>query len=100
MLKEGVDFVKLMASGGGTKGTDSKRPSFEEEDIRAAVEEAEKVGKTVSAHCEACESVGRAARAGVHIIQHAGFIMLDGSRRIREARGRRSQNNGEERLVL
>jgi len=80
MLKEGVDFVKLMASGGGTKGTDSRRPSFEEEEIRAAVEEAEKVGKTVSAHCEAYESVGRAARAGVHVIQHAGFIMPDGSR--------------------
>jgi len=80
MLKEGVDFIKLMASGGGTKGTDNKRPSFEEEEIRAAVEEAEKFGKTVSAHCEAYESVGRAARGGVHIIQHAGFIRPDGTR--------------------
>ena len=80
MLKEGADFIKLMASGGGTRGTDSKRPSFEEEEIRAAVDEAEEVGRTVSAHCEAYESVGRAARAGVHIIQHAGFIMPDGTR--------------------
>ena len=80
MLKEGVDFIKLMASGGGTKGTDNKRPSFEEEEIRAAVEEAEKFGKTVSAHCEAYDSVGRAARGGVHIIQHAGFIRPDGTR--------------------
>jgi len=80
MLKEGVDFIKLMASGGGTKGTDNKRHSFEEEEIRAAVEEAEKFGKTVSAHCEAYESVGRAARGGVHIIQHAGFIRPDGTR--------------------
>jgi imidazolonepropionase-like amidohydrolase len=80
LLKEGVDFIKLMASGGGTKGTDSKYASFEEQEIYAAVVEAETVGKTVSAHCEAFDSVGRAARAGVHIIQHAGFIMSDGTR--------------------
>lgn len=80
MIKEGADFIKLMASGGGTPGTDNSRPSFEEEEIRAAVEEAEKSGKTVTAHCEAYECVGRAARAGVHTLAHLGFIMPDGGR--------------------
>ena len=80
MLKEGADFIKIMASGGGTRGTDNTRPSFEEDEIRAAVEEANKFGKTVTAHCEAYESVGRAARAGVHTLAHLGFLMSDGTR--------------------
>jgi len=80
MLKEGSDFIKLMASGGGTPGTDNRRPSFKEEEIAAAVEEAENFGKTVTAHCEAFDSVGRAARAGVHVLAHLGFLMPDGTR--------------------
>ena len=80
MLAEGADFIKLMASGGGTPGTDNSRPSFEEEEIQAAVQEAEKFGKTVTAHCEAYECVGRAARAGVHTLAHLGFTKPDGTR--------------------
>jgi imidazolonepropionase-like amidohydrolase len=80
MISEGADFIKLMASGGGTPGTDNKRPSFEEEELVAAVEEAKKFGKTVTAHCEAYESVGRAARAGVQTLAHLGFILPDGTR--------------------
>jgi imidazolonepropionase-like amidohydrolase len=80
IVEEGADFIKLMASGGGTPGTDNSRPSFEEEEIQAAVQEAEKFGKTVTAHCEAYECVGRAARAGVHTLAHLGFIKPDGTR--------------------
>jgi imidazolonepropionase-like amidohydrolase len=80
MVAEGADFIKLMASGGGTPGTDNSRASFEEEEILAAVQEAEKFGKTVTAHCEAHECVGRATRAGVHTLAHLGFIKPDGTR--------------------
>jgi imidazolonepropionase-like amidohydrolase len=80
MVEEGADFIKLMASGGGTPGTDNSRPSFEEEEILAAVQESEKFGKTVTAHCEAYECVGRAARAGVHTLAHLGFIKPGGTR--------------------
>jgi imidazolonepropionase-like amidohydrolase len=77
---EGVDFIKIMASGGGTRGTSNREPSFSEEEIRAAVDEAHKFGRTVSAHCEAYDSVGNAARAGVDVLEHCGFILKDGSR--------------------
>jgi imidazolonepropionase-like amidohydrolase len=77
---EGVDFIKIMASGGGTRGTSNREPSFSEEEIRAAVDEAHKFKRTVSAHCEAYESVGNAARAGVDVLEHCGFILKDGSR--------------------
>src|SRR5208283_720645 len=80
MVGEGADFIKLMASGGGTPGTDNSRPSFEDEELTAAVQEAEKFGKTVTAHCEAYECIGRAARAGVNTLAHLGFIKPDGTR--------------------
>ena len=80
LVEEGVDFIKIMASGGGTRGTSNRQASFSEEELRAAVEEAHGLNKTVSAHCEAYESVGNAARAGVDVLEHCGFILPDGSR--------------------
>jgi imidazolonepropionase-like amidohydrolase len=78
--KEEVDIIKIMASGGGTKGTRSSEPSFTEEELRAVVYEAHRLGKTTMAHCEAYDSVGNAARAGVDVLEHCGFILPDGSR--------------------
>ena len=40
LLEAGVDFLKIMASGGGTKGTDQSRASYSAEEIAAAVHEA------------------------------------------------------------
>jgi imidazolonepropionase-like amidohydrolase len=77
---EGADFIKIMASGGGTRGTSNREASFNEETLKAIVEEAHKLGKITSAHCEAYESVGNAARAGVDVLEHCGFIMPDGNR--------------------
>lgn len=77
---EGADFIKIMASGGGTRGTSNREASFNEETLKAIVEEAHRLGKITSAHCEAYESVGNAARAGVDVLEHCGFIMPDGNR--------------------
>jgi imidazolonepropionase-like amidohydrolase len=93
MLMEGADFIKMMAGGGTTllqskgKGTfsenswsDNSVRAFTEEELRAGVEEAERVGRTVTAHCESYDSVGPAARAGVHTITHLGHLRPDGTR--------------------
>jgi imidazolonepropionase-like amidohydrolase len=79
-LEEGLDIIKIMASGGGTKGTRNSEASYSEEELRAAVEEAHRGGKTTMAHCEAFDSVGNAARAGVDVLEHCGFILPDGTR--------------------
>jgi imidazolonepropionase-like amidohydrolase len=79
-VEEDVDLIKIMASGGGTEGTRNSEASFTEEEIRAAVEEAHRLGRTTMAHCEAYDSVGNAARAGVDVLEHCGFILHDGSR--------------------
>lgn len=71
-LREGADFVKLMATGGmGTKGSVPNAPQLTEEQMRTAVEEATMVGKFAAAHCTGLEGAKRAIRAGVRIIEHA-----------------------------
>jgi len=77
MLKEGADFIKIMASGGGTVGTYSQFPSYEVEEMRAAIAEAHKIGKLASCHCIATESITRALDAGTDHIEHCSFMAPD-----------------------
>ena len=81
LVKEGADFLKIMASGGGTIGTDPSRPTFSVKELRTAVEQIHEFGKKAAAHCISADSVERAAQAGVDQIEHFNFLLLDGSRK-------------------
>jgi imidazolonepropionase-like amidohydrolase len=81
LLESGVDFLKIMASGGGTKGTDQSRASYTVEEIAAAVQEAHRDGKLTTAHCLAADGVANAVAAGIDQVEHINFIQTDGSRR-------------------
>jgi imidazolonepropionase-like amidohydrolase len=78
LLEEGADFIKIMTSGGGTVGTRRELPSYSVEEIRAAVEAAHSVGKTVTAHCHATQAMINSAEAGVDVIEHCSFMEPDG----------------------
>jgi imidazolonepropionase-like amidohydrolase len=78
LIKEGVDFIKIMASGGGTQGTIRQRPSYSVEELIGATAEAHIQGKTVTAHCHATQAINNAVEAGVDIIEHCTFIEPDG----------------------
>jgi len=80
LVKDGVDYIKIMASGGGTRGTDPLKASFTQEELCTIVEEAHQHGLKCSAHSEATTAVERAVRAGVDAIEHAGFQEPDGTR--------------------
>jgi len=77
LVKGGVHYVKVMASGGGTPRTVSWEPAFSQAELDAIVEEAHLHGLLAAAHCLCAESSRRAARAGFDIVEHAGFL-LDG----------------------
>jgi imidazolonepropionase-like amidohydrolase len=79
LLKEGADFIKIMASGGGTVGTYSQFPSFDVDEMRAAIHEAHKIGKRASCHCIATESISNAIDAGTDHIEHCSFMAPDTS---------------------
>lgn len=89
VLKQGADFVKIMASGGGTVGTYSQYPSFEVEELRAAIDEAHKVRKSASCHTIATESIVRALDAGTDHIEHCSFMAPDTSWQFDESIARR-----------
>ena len=93
-LKAGADFVKIMASGGGTVGTYSQYPSFETEELRAAIDEAHKVRKPASCHTIATESIERALDAGTDHIEHCSFMAPDTSWKYEEPLARRVAEQG------
>lgn len=94
LLKEGADFIKIMASGGGTPGTYPDRPAFEVGELRAAIAEAQKIGKPASCHCTAAEAVVRALDAGVDHIEHCYFSGPDAAWRDDPALTRRVADAG------
>jgi len=70
LIGEGADFIKIMAAGGGTIGTYAQYPSFDLDELRAAINEAHKIGKPASCHCIATASIGLALDAGTDHIEH------------------------------
>jgi imidazolonepropionase-like amidohydrolase len=74
-LRRGAAHIKIMASGGVASPTDPlDRCQYSDGEIRAAVEEAERAGSYVTAHCHPKEAVRRAAALGVRSIEHCTLI--------------------------
>jgi imidazolonepropionase-like amidohydrolase len=70
-LKAGADNIKIMASGGvATEGVEPIHVQFSLDELRTAVEEARKAGKTISAHSHPAQSIKDCINAGINSIQH------------------------------
>jgi imidazolonepropionase-like amidohydrolase len=75
LAKDGVDFIKIAASGGGmTPGSNPRAPQYTVEELATIVEEAARLGKSATAHCLATESVRRAVAAELPMIEHAAYF--------------------------
>jgi len=73
-LREGADFIKVMASGGVMSMIDRpEHTQFTLDELRAIVEEARHVGKFVTAHCQGTEAMKNCIKAGVKTIDHAFY---------------------------
>jgi imidazolonepropionase-like amidohydrolase len=77
-LKAGADNIKLMATGGGMSPGPGTVPQLTIEEMRAAVEEAEKYDKTTAAHAIGAEGIKNALKAGVRSIEHGTFLDEEG----------------------
>src|SRR5215469_6926133 len=74
-LRRGASHIKIMGSGGVASPTDPlDRCQFSDSEIQAAVEEAERAGSYIAAHCHPKEAVRRAAALGVRSIEHCTLI--------------------------
>ena len=77
-IRRGAHHVKLMVAGGVASPTDRiSSDQFSEEEIRAAVEEAEMANLYVVVHAYTARSVSRAVRCGARSIEHGNLIDAD-----------------------
>jgi imidazolonepropionase-like amidohydrolase len=82
-FKEGADFIKITATGGGTVGAAPRhRATFTVAEIAAAVEVADVYDSYVTAHCHSTEGIIRCLDAGVSMLEHATFVDFDGLERL------------------
>jgi imidazolonepropionase-like amidohydrolase len=77
VVSAGADYVKVMASGGGTPGSVPQAPAFTSDELRVIIETAHDLGRLVAMHCIATDSVERAVAAGADLIEHAMFFDRD-----------------------
>lgn len=77
MLRNRIDWLKLMATGGvATRGNSCGAVQLNEDELRVMVEEAHKAGTPVSCHAQGLEGAKNAIRAGVDSLDH-GFVLDD-----------------------
>ncbi|HLL69234.1 MAG TPA: amidohydrolase family protein [Micromonosporaceae bacterium] len=77
--ERGVDVIKVMASGGTmTAGTRQELAQFTPDVLRAAVDEAHRLGLPVTAHAHGTDAIRNALDAGVDGMEHVSFWSADG----------------------
>ncbi|MFH1135425.1 MAG: amidohydrolase family protein [Pseudomonadota bacterium] len=77
-IKAGADFIKVIATGGGTPGTFPGLASYSEAEIGSVVETAHRLGKKVAAHCRGVPGIANALAAKVDWLEHSCFELPDG----------------------
>ncbi|MGH2405601.1 MAG: amidohydrolase family protein [bacterium] len=74
LLQEGADLLKLMATGGLTRGTSHHTPGLPTETLKVAVEDAHRVGRPTTAHASSIRGIRNTLAAGIDCIEHAVFL--------------------------
>lgn len=74
-LRKGAHHIKIMASGGVMSPSDPlDRSQYSEAEIRAIVEECDRHGSYVAAHCHPTAAIRRCVAYGVRSIEHGTLI--------------------------
>jgi len=91
LIREGVDFVKIMATGGGmTVGTNTAQPQYDAEALSAIVEEARRIGtpseagrtgRLTAAHSHCAAGHLNCLDAGIDMIEHCSWNTPEGGSR-------------------
>jgi len=77
--KRGADVIKVLATGGVlSQRAPLQIQQYSDEELRAAVEEAGRLGMKVAAHAHATEGIKAAVRAGVASIEHGSLLDDEG----------------------
>jgi len=75
IIKYGADVIKICATGGVLSLGDNPQASqYTQEELRAIVADAHRLGRKVAAHAHGAEGIRWAAEAGVDSIEHGSYI--------------------------
>lgn len=94
LCKMGADLIKVMLTGGGTPGTNSRRPAYSRGELQAVVDEAHARDRLVVGHSGAIEATEWALDAGFDVIAHCHFQTVCGAMDYDAALGRRISEEG------
>jgi len=84
-LRQGADYLKVMAGGGcGSEADEPDTTQYTEEEIRAVVREALAANKKTLAHCYSNASMKMCADAGVYSIEHGNYLNAETARHLKE----------------
>lgn len=79
-VKAGVDWIKVMASGGNmTPGSNPFAAQYSVAELSAIVEEAHRLDRRVAAHAHGVTGIEVAVEAGVDVLEHCSFQTAAGS---------------------
>lgn len=74
-FKHGADFIKLLATGAVlSKGQSPGAQQFSDDEIQAAVTEANRWGRQVAVHAHGIGGIKTSIRAGVRTIDHGSYL--------------------------
>ena len=84
-IKYGADVIKTCATGGVlSEGDAVGATQYTYEELKALVEEANKLERKVAAHAHGTEGIKLAVKAGVASIEHGSFLDEEGARLMKE----------------
>lgn len=74
-VRQGADFIKVMASGGAASPTDKLQcAQYSLEELQVIVEEAARADVYVAAHALPAVAIDQVVRAGVRTVEHGNFL--------------------------
>lgn len=74
-IKYGADLIKICATGGVlSMGDNPQHSQYTQEELRAIVADAHRLGRKVAAHAHGAEGIVWAANAGVDSVEHGSYI--------------------------
>ena len=94
LVKEGADYIKIVATGGSTRTSFPTLPSYTVDELRAIADEAQRFGKLTAAHCACAQGVANCLEAGIDMIIHCVFEDAEGRYSFREDLAERIVNAG------
>ena len=81
LIKEGADFIKVMATGGSTLTSNPYRPAYTIDELKTIADETHRRDKVVAAHCRCTQGMSNVLESAFDIIIHGFFADEDGVRR-------------------